>query len=58
MEKPEPENIQNGEHRELWDAVWEGRVKLAQVATEVRIGIGVASAVLVGVVIQLIVIGV
>ena len=53
MEKPEPENSKNGEHRELWDAVWEGRVKLAQIGTEVRIGVGIASAVLVLVIAQL-----
>ena len=54
VETPKPKNITNGEHKELWDAIWEGRVKLAQVATEVRIGVGLAAAILGAVIFQVI----
>ena len=53
VDTPEPKNITNGEHKELWDAIWEGRVKLAQIATEVRIGVGIAAAILGAVIFQL-----
>ena len=53
MDTPEPQVITNGEHKELWDAIWKGRVQLAQVSTEVRIGVGLAAAILGAVIFQL-----
>ena len=48
---PEPEYIKNGEHLEMWKALWEARAQLDVVSREIRIGLAIAIAVFIAVVV-------